>query len=202
LGDGATFRGWVATTNPFDDASTEGVDLLTFHGAKGREWHTVFVTGVETSLVPHKSASTTEARAEEARLLYVAFTCATDRLVVTRAGRRGGYARAVSPLIADIDLAEPPAAPPPPRPRAQVDPLVGALRGWRDDAARRAGILPSQLCSDRDLKAIAEARPQTIDELVAATSFGTITAEKLAPALLELVETAAPSPALSRRGRR
>ncbi len=187
FGDGATFRGWVATTNPFDDASTDGVDLLTFHGAKGREWHTVFVTGVETSLVPHKSASTAEGRAEEARLLYVAFTRATDRLIVTRAGRRGGYARAVSPFVADIDLVEPPAAPPPPRPRAQVDPLLGALRAWRDDAARRAGILPTQLCSDRDLKSIARVRPRTIDELAEATSFGAITAETLAPELLELV---------------
>ncbi len=60
LGDGATFRAWVATTNPFDDASTDGVVLLTFHAAKGREWHTVVVTGVESSLVPHKSASTVD----------------------------------------------------------------------------------------------------------------------------------------------
>ncbi len=112
LGDGATFRAWVATTNPFDDATTGGVDLLTFHAAKGREWHTVAVTGVESSLVPHKSASTATAKAEEARLLYVAFTRATDRLVVTRATRRGGYARTVSPFISDIDLRDaPPSSP-------------------------------------------------------------------------------------------
>ena len=49
-----------------------GVELLTFHGAKGREWHTVVVTGVETGLVPHRSATTVEANAEEARLLHVA----------------------------------------------------------------------------------------------------------------------------------
>ena len=58
LGDGAAFRAWVATTNPFEDASTEGVDLLTFHAAKGREWHTVVVSGVESSLMPHKSDTT------------------------------------------------------------------------------------------------------------------------------------------------
>jgi DNA helicase-2/ATP-dependent DNA helicase PcrA len=187
LADGATFRAWVATTNPFDDATTDGVDLLTFHAAKGREWHTVVVTGVETSLVPHKSASTTEARAEEARLLYVAFTRATDRLVVTTAARRGGYARSASPLITDLDVSVTPPAPPPPRPRAHVDPLIGALRSWRDDAARRAGILPPQLCSDRDLKAIASTRPTSVEQLAAATSFGAMTAEKLAPEILRIV---------------
>ena len=40
--------------NPFDDRLTGGVELLSFHASKGREWHTVFVTGVESSLVPHQ----------------------------------------------------------------------------------------------------------------------------------------------------
>ncbi len=189
-GDGATFRAWVATTNPFDDASTDGVDVLTFHGAKGREWHTVIVTGVESSLVPHKSATTAEARAEEARLLYVAFTRATDHLLVSRAARRGGYARTISPFIDDIDLDDKPPAPPPRRVRARTDPLIQSLRAWRDDAARRADILPVQLCSDRDLKAIAAAKPTTVDELVEATSFGLMTAEKLAPQIVEIVRSA------------
>ncbi len=189
LGDGATFRAWVATTNPFDDASTDGVDLLTFHAAKGREWHTVVVTGVETSLVPHKSAGTVAGRAEEGRLLYVAFTRATDHLVVTHAARRGGYARTVSPFIADLDLTPAPPAPPPRRVRARVDPLIGALHEWRDDSARRADILPTQLCSDRDLASIARERPTTVDELAAITSFGQITAERLAPQILEVVRS-------------
>ncbi len=190
LADGATFRAWVATTNPFDDASTDGVDLLTFHAAKGREWHTVVVTGVESSLVPHKSASTVAGKAEEGRLLYVAFTRATDRLLITHAARRGGYARTISPFLADLDLSEPPPAPPPRRVRARVDPLIGALREWRDESARRADILPTQLCSDRDLTAIARERPTTVDELAEVTSFGQITAERLAPQILEVVRSA------------
>jgi DNA helicase-2/ATP-dependent DNA helicase PcrA len=187
LADGATFRAWVATTNPFDDASTEGIALLSFHAAKGREWHTVVVTGVESSLVPHKSASTAAGRAEEGRLLYVAFTRATDRLLVTHATRRGGYARTISPFIAELDLTEPPPAPPPRRTRARIDPLIGALREWRAESARRADVLPVQLCSDRDLASIARARPTTADELAEATSFGRITAERLAPQILEVV---------------
>jgi DNA helicase-2/ATP-dependent DNA helicase PcrA len=191
LGDGAGFRAWVAMTNPFDDDSTGGIELLTFHAAKGREWHTVFVTGVESSLVPHKSATTAETRAEEGRLLYVAATRATDRLVFTHAERRGGYARTVSPFIADLDLTEPPPAPVPSglrRGRRAGDPLLVALRQWRDDAARTADALPRQLCSDRDLSAIARARPRSADELAAATSFGTITARRLAPQILPLID--------------
>jgi len=187
LGDGATFRAWVATTNPFDDASTDGVDVLTFHAAKGREWHTVVVAGVESSLMPHKSASTVAARAEEGRLLYVAITRATDRLLISHAARRGGYARTVSPFIEELDLTEPAPAPPPRRVRARVDPLIGALHDWRDEAARRADILPGQLCSDRDLASIARERPATAERLAEVTSFGQITADRLAPQILEVV---------------
>lgn len=190
LGDGAGFRAWVAMTNPFDDESTGGVDLLSFHASKGREWHTVFVTGVESSLVPHKSATTNAAKAEEARLLYVAATRASDRLVLTRAERRGGYARTPSPFVTDLDLAEPAAAPLPSelrgRRRARVDPALDALRSWRDKAARQADVLPSQLCSDRDLNAIARSKPTTVAELEAVTSFGPIMAARLADQILPL----------------
>jgi DNA helicase-2/ATP-dependent DNA helicase PcrA len=190
LGDGAGFRSWVAMTNPFDDRSTDGVDLLTFHASKGREWHAVYVTGVETSLVPHKSATTAATRAEEGRLLYVAATRASDRLTLSWAERRGGYARKPSPFIDDLDLSEPEAMPPPSalrRRRAKIDPLLAALQEWRDIAARQADVLPSQLCSDRDLKAIALTKPITVAELATATSFGAIMAERLGEQILPLV---------------
>ena len=120
LGDGAGFRAWVATTNPFDDGSPGGVEVLTFHASKGREWHTVVVAGVESNLVPHRSATTAAGREEEGRLLYVAITRATDRLVIAHAARRGGYARTPSPFIEGLATGEPdarsPAAAPSPCP--------------------------------------------------------------------------------------
>jgi DNA helicase-2/ATP-dependent DNA helicase PcrA len=184
--DGAEFRGWVAMTNPFDDATADGVDLLTFHGSKGREWHTVFVTGVESSLVPHKSATTAENKAEEARLLYVAMTRASDVLTLSAARRRGGYARKLSPFVADIDLTEPEALPPPYeliRKTRDASP-IHVLRRWRADAARRANVLPPQLVSDSDLTAIAKRQPHTAEELADVTSMGLITARRLAPEIL------------------
>ncbi len=183
-GDGRGFRAWVATNDPFGDGPSAGVELLTFHAAKGREWRTVVVTGVESGLVPHKSATTQAAKAEEARLLYVALTRATDELVVTGAARRGGYARRPCTLLDGLDTSDPPPAPPPRRRehrRIAPDPVVAALRAWRDDAARRARVLPSAWLSDRDLTAIATARPRTAEELEAVTSLGPITARRLAP---------------------
>jgi len=188
-GDGAEFRGWVATTNPFDDRSTDGVELLTFHASKGREWHTVFVTGVETSLMPHKSASTVSLKAEEARLLYVAATRATDVLYLSWAERRGGYVRKISPFVETLDLSAPePTAPPSiGRRRAPVDPSLVSLREWRAEAARRANIIPTQLLTDRDLATIASTKPATAEELDAATSLGMMTAQRLAEQILPLV---------------
>ncbi len=113
-GNGVELRAWLAATDPFaEPAGTVGVELLTFHAAKGREWPMVVVTGVETGLVPHRSAGTVEARAEEARLLHVALTRAGDRLVITRARRRGGYARQLSPFVAGLDVTAPPVVAPP-----------------------------------------------------------------------------------------
>jgi DNA helicase-2/ATP-dependent DNA helicase PcrA len=201
LGDGAGFRSWVATTNPFQDASTDGVELLTFHASKGREWHTVIVSGVESSLVPHKSATTAATKAEEGRLLYVATTRATDRLLLTHAARRGGYARTVSPYIAELELDEAAPSPPPPRRRgASSNSLLSSLRAWRDEAARAAGILPTELCSDRDLSTIARSRPTTADKLAELSAFGQVTARRLAPQILPLIEAAEQVEANSQRG--
>ncbi len=194
LGDGVAYRSWVSTTDPFDLRDDRGVELLTFHGAKGREWHTVFVTGVETGLVPIRSATTGAERAEEARLLYVALTRATDELVVTWCARRGGYQRKPSPLIATFVPIEAHVAPPPaelvvidPIRRSRLE-LHDELNAWRDHAARAAGILPDELCSSAMLKAIAEERPGSADELARLTGMGPLTASRLYPGIARVLE--------------
>jgi DNA helicase II / ATP-dependent DNA helicase PcrA len=66
------------------------VSLMTVHGAKGLEFHYVFVTGAEENVFPsYKSLEMGEqAEEEERRLFYVAMTRAMKRLYITFAQGR------------------------------------------------------------------------------------------------------------------
>jgi DNA helicase-2/ATP-dependent DNA helicase PcrA len=179
-GDGNGFRSWIFTTAAFAQPGGDvGVELLTFHAAKGREWHTVVVAGAETGLVPHRSATTFATKAEEARLLHVAMTRAADHLIVTYAERRRGYARKLSPFIVGLPTGAVPVVARPPHlthPPDVVALRIESLHSWRRTAARAAALLPAQICSDADISAIAAAPPSSPDELSALTSFGPVTA--------------------------
>jgi DNA helicase-2/ATP-dependent DNA helicase PcrA len=62
---------------------------MTVHSAKGLEFHTVFVTGLEEGLFPHEqSLNEFDGVEEERRLMYVAVTRAKRRLYVTHAQSR------------------------------------------------------------------------------------------------------------------
>jgi len=61
----------------------DGVDLSTFHQAKGLEWPIVHLIGVEDGYVPHYRSKTRSALAEERRLLYVAATRAERELHIS-----------------------------------------------------------------------------------------------------------------------
>ncbi len=65
------------------------LQLMTVHAAKGLEFHTVFVTGLEEGLFPHEnSMNEYDGVEEERRLMYVALTRAKRRLYVTHAQSR------------------------------------------------------------------------------------------------------------------
>ena len=75
-----------------DTQATKGkpaLQLMTVHSAKGLEFHTVFVTGLEEGLFPHEnSLSEADGLEEERRLMYVAITRARRRLYLTQAQQR------------------------------------------------------------------------------------------------------------------
>jgi DNA helicase-2/ATP-dependent DNA helicase PcrA len=93
-GGGGTVDGFVAylhTALRGDDAgatSSDAVELLTFHRAKGLEFDTVFVAGLERGLVPISHAKSPEALDEEQRLLYVALSRAERVLHLSWAAQR------------------------------------------------------------------------------------------------------------------
>lgn len=93
-GDGAKLVEQVAlfTEADFRDPRADRVSLMTMHAAKGLEFSTVFVVGMEDGLIPFSWGPGAEqderARAEEQRLFYVAMTRARNRLFLTRAAER------------------------------------------------------------------------------------------------------------------
>ena len=67
----------------------EAVQLMTVHAAKGLEFHSVFISGMEEGLCPHEqSMFEQDGLEEERRLMYVAITRARKRLYLTYAQSR------------------------------------------------------------------------------------------------------------------
>ncbi len=81
-----------------DEPAARSVTMTTMHGAKGLEYESVFIAGLEEGLLPHARAM--EGRVtdvggklagdveEERRLFYVSITRAKDRLYLCRAKQR------------------------------------------------------------------------------------------------------------------
>jgi len=87
--------------------SADAVTLMTLHAAKGLEFKTVFMVGMEEGLFPHsRSLFDAEQMEEERRLAYVGMTRAMDKLYLTYARRRLFFGtrsnNAVSRFLADI----------------------------------------------------------------------------------------------------
>jgi DNA helicase-2/ATP-dependent DNA helicase PcrA len=214
VGGARSFASWLAATVRAEgDAagtSSDAVDVATFHAAKGLEWAVVHLAGVEDGYVPISHAKTPAARAEEARLLYVAMTRAQRELRITWAQQRTFAARVVdrrrSPLLSPVPdrpavaPAREAATPVPPvadwseelaRQRdvlrataRQRSPELNALREWRDRVARAARVDPDAVLPDHVLGRIAAAHPADVAELGSIRGVGAILADRFGAELL------------------
>jgi DNA helicase-2/ATP-dependent DNA helicase PcrA len=65
-------------------AGQDAIQLMTIHSAKGLEFDSVFITGLEEGLFPHEnSLQSNDGLEEERRLMYVAITRARKRLYLS-----------------------------------------------------------------------------------------------------------------------
>ncbi|MDX1765725.1 MAG: UvrD-helicase domain-containing protein [Candidatus Saccharimonadales bacterium] len=79
------------------DASADAVVLMTLHAAKGLEFPTVFIAGMEESIFPHSRALfDQEQMEEERRLCYVGMTRAMEELYLIYSSRRLLYGQTQS----------------------------------------------------------------------------------------------------------
>jgi DNA helicase-2/ATP-dependent DNA helicase PcrA len=90
-----SINGFVDRLSLLSDADEEAgtqnarVWMMTLHSAKGLEFPTVILAGLEEGLFPHsRSSEDEEELEEERRLCYVGMTRARTKLVLTGAGRR------------------------------------------------------------------------------------------------------------------
>ncbi|MGK2947130.1 MAG: ATP-dependent helicase [Acidimicrobiales bacterium] len=149
-GRAGTFSTWlVATVQSEGDAVSgraDAVEVATFHAAKGLEWAVVHLAGVEEGYVPISHARTAAAKAEEARLLYVAMTRAQRELHITWAAQRTFATRVASrrrsplldPLMTDERFVARAADDRDPSERASES---SAQEGWAEDLARQRAAL-------------------------------------------------------------
>ena len=91
-----------------DDKEKHRVSLMTVHSAKGLEFPTVFVVGLEENIFPSPMATGSKRELEEERrLLYVAITRAERHCILTCARNRYRYGKmefdTPSRFISDID---------------------------------------------------------------------------------------------------
>lgn len=70
-------------------AGADALQLMTVHSAKGLEFHTVFISGLEEGLFPHENSLNEDGGLEEERrLMYVAMTRARRRLYLSHTQSR------------------------------------------------------------------------------------------------------------------
>ena len=95
-------------TAEYEDGESSKVSLMTIHSAKGLEFPTVFIVGLEENIFPSQlSVNSKRELEEERRLFYVAITRAEKHCILTNAKSRFRYGRmefdSPSRFLNDID---------------------------------------------------------------------------------------------------
>jgi DNA helicase-2/ATP-dependent DNA helicase PcrA len=131
----------VSDADSYDEHSR--VTLMTLHSAKGLEFETVFLVGMEEGLFPHQfSIDDPAGIEEERRLCYVGMTRAKGRLTLSWARQRRSFARESyeetkpSRFLREV-------------PRELLEPCSSAGLSWKRRAVSRE---PREACGPSSLR--------------------------------------------------
>jgi len=199
----------------------DGIELATFHRAKGLEWDAVYLPMLEEGSLPIRQAlDDADAIEEERRLLYVGITRARVHLALSWADQRetrgkdtrrkpsrflaGLVPRRSGPAAGRESRDGPrsgggrtgsvivlPDGFAPPRSREGDSPLLAALRTWRSGRARADGVPAFVVAHNTALASIAEAHPTTLAALRRVRGMGPAKLEKYGPEILAVIAKAA-----------
>jgi DNA helicase-2/ATP-dependent DNA helicase PcrA len=168
------------------DGAGRGVNLLTYHRAKGLEFEAVFLPRLNEGELPFKRAQTTEQISEERRLFYVGVTRAKTHLCITWVRDRKW---APSPFLDEIGvLKKGSAAAPPGDDREDPDEqVVEALKEWRLKRSRADAVPAYVVLHDSTLADLAGRKPKTLVQLASITGIGPAKVERYGRELLEVL---------------
>jgi DNA helicase II / ATP-dependent DNA helicase PcrA len=170
-----------------------GVNLLTYHRAKGLEFDAVFLPRLLDAELPFRSGRSKADPQEERRLLYVGITRARRHLYLT--WPLDG--RGPSPFLREIGIRPPAEA----RRSAKQSsaaatedggeglggPLFTRLRDWRRRRAAADGVPAYVVFHDSTLSAIAERKPRSRAELGEISGVGPTKLDRYAEDVIALV---------------
>jgi DNA helicase-2/ATP-dependent DNA helicase PcrA len=188
-GDAAAFLTELA--NRFStENSGRGVNLLTYHRAKGLEFDAVFLPRLVDGELPFRSGRAKADPREERRLLYVGITRARRYLFLTWTAE--GRSRP-SPFLAEMGLSTsmPPKDGSSRRPLPVVPARDGALfdrlKDWRRKRAQADEVPAYVVFHDRTLAEIAERKPGDRTDLASISGVGPAKLDRYADEILEIV---------------
>jgi DNA helicase-2/ATP-dependent DNA helicase PcrA len=138
-----------------EESAGRGVNLLTYHRAKGLEFEVVFLPRLEEGELPFKRSRLAEELAEERRLLYVGMTRAKRHLEITWSGEPSRFLRELGVEAPKVDAS-----------------ALDALKVWRRERARRDAVPAYVVFHDTTLEEIARRRPRQLWELAKVSGVG------------------------------